>query len=66
MSPLYDPRRQVWADHFVWSSDGERIIALTSTGRATVVALQLNRAPLVIARRAWVSVGWHPPENVRE
>src|SRR5438876_809239 len=61
--PLFDPRRQLWADHFEWSDNGIRVIGLTATGRATVVALQLNRPILVSARRMWVAVGWHPPEE---
>lgn len=36
---------------------------LTPTGRATVVALHLNRATLVRARQAWSHVGWHPPRD---
>ena len=58
---LFDPRRQVWADHFRWSEAGDEIVGLTPTGRATVAVLQLNRPVRMIARRAWVSVGWHPP-----
>jgi 5-methylcytosine-specific restriction endonuclease McrA len=60
---LFNPRRQVWAEHFRWSEEGERIVGLTPTGRATVVALNLNRPSLVQARRLWVSVGWHPPRD---
>jgi hypothetical protein len=63
---LFDPRRQAWREHFVWSTDGERIIGLTPIGRATVSALELNRPSLVTARRLWVSVGWHPPEDTRD
>lgn len=59
---LFDPRRQAWRDHFTWSETGDRIVGLTDCGRATVLALRLNRAPLVHTRRAWVSVGWHPPK----
>lgn len=60
---LFDPRRQVWSEHFQWSAEGDQIIGLTATGRATVVALNLNRPVLVQARRAWVTVGWHPPRD---
>ena len=59
---LFNPRQQVWVDHFEWTSEGDRIVGRTPIGRATVIALQLNRPSLVRARRAWVSVGWHPPE----
>jgi hypothetical protein len=58
---LFDPRRQVWRDHFAWSLEGDLVLGTTPTGRATVSALRLNRAELVEARRSWVIVGWHPP-----
>jgi len=60
---LFDPRHQVWAEHFGWAPEGERILGLTPTGRATVLALNVNRASLVKARQLWVSVGWHPPKD---
>ncbi len=41
-APLFNPRTQHWFDHFQWSNDGVYIIGLTPTGRASVVALQLN------------------------
>jgi hypothetical protein len=60
---LFDPRRQVWSQHFTWTADGICIVGLTPTGRATVAALNLNRATLVLARQMWVKVGWHPPRD---
>ncbi len=59
--PLFDPRRQRWDEHFAWEESGSKIVGLTTTGRTTVVALVLNRPPLVKARKRWASVGWHPP-----
>ena len=59
--PLFNPRQQIWHDHFAWTADGDLIFGLTATGRATVIALQLNRPTLVVARRLWVLAGWHPP-----
>jgi hypothetical protein len=61
--PLFNPRTQVWAEHFAWSEDGTEIIGRTACGRATVDALHLNRELVVLARRRWVSVGWHPPDD---
>jgi len=61
--PLFNPRTQNWHEHFQWSDDGTEISGLTPTGRATVVALKLNRPPLLRARRRWVKAGWHPPTN---
>ena len=60
--PLFDPRRQIWREHFRWSRNGEQIVGLTTIGRATVEALELNNPIAVDLRRKWVSVGWHPPE----
>lgn len=40
--PLFDPRRQSWADHFDWH--GALIVGRTPTGRATVQVLQMNAA----------------------
>jgi hypothetical protein len=60
---LFNPRHQDWHEHFRWSDDGSLIIVLTTTGRATAMALRLNRPSLVVARRAWVAVGWHPPRD---
>jgi hypothetical protein len=57
--PLFNPRAQVWAEHFRWA--GERVVPLTPTGRATVAALALNR-PLILAIRQEESArGRHPP-----
>src|ERR1700727_3495699 len=52
-APLFNPRRQRWADHFAWSDDGTQILGLTPIGRATVEGLQLNREALVNLRRVW-------------
>ncbi|MEZ4733265.1 MAG: HNH endonuclease signature motif containing protein [Caldilineaceae bacterium] len=61
--PLYHPRQQQWADHFAWDDTGIRLIGLTATGRATLVALDMNNALILFARRRWVNAGWHPPRS---
>jgi len=58
---LFDPLRQTWTEHMGWNSVGDRIQARTACGRATIVALHLNRPSLVAARRRWSEAGWHPP-----
>ena len=58
---LFNPRRQRWSRHFLWSQEGTQIIGRTACGRATVVALQLNSVISVMVRREWVAAGWHPP-----
>lgn len=59
--PLFNPRRQRWPQHFVWSEDFLFIIGRTATGRATVEALHLNRSALLNLRRVLQAVGEHPP-----
>jgi hypothetical protein len=62
MTALFNPRTQNWGDHFRWSKNGTQIIGLTSTGRATVAALQLDcDLDALEVRRYWVEAGWHPP-----
>jgi hypothetical protein len=68
---LFNPHRDAWDEHFIWSSDGLFIIGLTPTGRATVEALELNRERAVNIRAVDRVVGRHPPpgdpvQKVRE
>ncbi len=58
---LHHPRREPWSAHFAWNEDFTLIIGLSPTGRATVEALQLNRAPVVNLRRLLYQAGEHPP-----
>jgi len=60
---LFNPRYQDWNEHFAWNETSDRIVGLTSTGRATVLALNLNRPSLVCARQLWTVAGWHPPRG---
>jgi hypothetical protein len=64
MAPLFNPRTHRWADHFIWSSDTTQMIGLSPIGRATVVALRLNRDGLVNLRRILFNEGLHPPAEL--
>lgn len=57
---LFHPHKQEWTEHFKWSRDGETIIGLTATGRATIEALRMNRPQIRRIRRMWVKLGEHP------
>ena len=59
---LFNPRTQMWADHFTWSEDGIRIIPKTAVGRMTIDVLSLNDELRVRARAIWVKAGYHPPD----
>ena len=60
---LFNPRQQVWEEHFGWSKDSTEIVGQTPCGRATVAALKMNNPEIVVARRLWVSAGWWPPQD---
>jgi HNH endonuclease len=62
---LFHPRRQSWEEHFAWSDDYIQVVGLSSTGRATVTLLRLNRVGLLNMRRLLYSVGKHPPSPER-
>jgi HNH endonuclease len=62
-APLFNPRTQNWSDHFAWIADGTKVQGKTAIGRVTVTTLQMNRSIIVLTRRRWVEVGWHPPED---
>ena len=55
--PLFNPRLERWDDHFRWL--GHTLEGLTDVGRATVVALRLNRAKLLRLRPVWQEI---PPQ----
>lgn len=58
---LFHPRRQRWPRHFAWSEDFMVIVGRTAMGRATVIALRLNRPELRNLRQLLRSIGVHPP-----
>ena len=58
---LFHPQLQTWEEHFSWNENSTEIIGLTSIGRATIVALRMNRPQIVRVRRMWVKLGEYPP-----
>jgi HNH endonuclease len=62
-TPLFNPRQQIWREHFTWSKDGLVIIALTAIGRTTIEALALNRERVIYIRAADQEIGRHPPSE---
>jgi hypothetical protein len=50
--PLFDPRTQVWSDHFRLSSaDAVTVEGVTPCGRGTVDRLRMNDPGLLLIRR---------------
>ena len=60
---LFNPRKQIWKNHFAFSPDKVHIDGITACGRATVIALQLNYELALETRKHWVEVGWYPPQD---
>lgn len=59
---IFNPRSDVWEEHFQWSEDYLQIVGITAIGRATVSALQLNRTKLLLYRKEMLEIGQHPPQ----
>ena len=57
---LFHPQRDQWSNHFMWNETATELIGLTPIGRATIVALKMNRPQLIRVRRLWVKLGEHP------
>jgi HNH endonuclease len=60
-NPLYNPRIDVWDEHFAWSEDATNILGTTTIGRCTVKELKLNRDKLIEYRNCLILFGTHPP-----
>ncbi|MFZ5819125.1 MAG: HNH endonuclease [Chloroflexota bacterium] len=60
-APLYNPRRDMWDEHFHW--DGIYLVGLTATGRATAEALQMNRRLILAIRNEEARLGRHPNQS---
>ena len=63
--PFFNPRTDKWQEHFKWENDFKTILGLTPTGRATILALRLNRENLIVYRTVTRICEMHPPENFR-
>lgn len=60
---LFNPRTQIWQEHFEFDSETGEIIGKMACGRATVVGLQMNTEQSINARMLWVEAGWYPPKD---
>lgn len=61
IAPLFHPRQDARDAHFAWGDGDALLIGLTSTGRATIDKLALNRPGLVSLRQILAAAGVHPP-----
>jgi len=56
---LFNPRRDLWAEHFRANPDGV-LTGVTPIGRATISLLQMNRHAQLAARRQWIRLRLFP------
>lgn len=61
LAPLFNPRNDIWSEHFQWNDDDLHIIGITPVGRATVNRLKVNREGNVNLRRLLMLADLHPP-----
>ena len=59
---LFNPRQDIWKNHFRWSDDFTFILGLSPTGRATIDLLKMNRLGLINIRKALIAYGISPKE----
>lgn len=57
-TPLFNPRKQNWPDHF--RLDSAVIEPLSPEGRMTVFLLRINRAEQIAEREALIELGRYP------
>ena len=57
---LFNPREELWEDHFQVALDGGELLGRTPIGRATVMRLGLNNPVQLAARRQWMRLGLFP------
>lgn len=67
-TPIFNPRLQQWAEHFIWVDGGLKITGTTSIGRATCSKLDFNeefhnQGFIQESRQLWMQGGWHPLEE---
>jgi ribosomal protein L33 len=60
--PIYNPRKDVWDEHFVWNEDFTELIGISPIGRATINSLKLNRKGVKNLRYSLHLIGKHPPK----
>jgi hypothetical protein len=60
VAPLFNPRMDLWSEHFTTDSVNATLEGLTPVGRATVARLQMNHPVQVEARLLWMQLGLFP------
>lgn len=59
---FFNPRLDIWADHFEWDTSATLILGKTSVGRVTIDTLKMNRFSVINIRKGMIAIGIHPPK----
>ncbi len=60
---FFNPRTDIWNEHFVWNEDFSELIGITAKGRVTIKELKLNRQQIKNLRRILILADEHPPKG---
>jgi hypothetical protein len=63
LTRLFNPRRDVWHEHFSW--EGPTLVGITSVGRTTVDVLYVNNPERQRLRSLLIKLGVFPPRTIR-
>lgn len=55
---LFNPRRDIWREHFTFDTENGEITGATEIGRATIIRLRINSNAQTAARRQWSRLGF--------
>jgi hypothetical protein len=63
LTRLFNPRSDVWDEHFAW--DGPALVGITIVGRTTLDVLCINHPERLRLRSLLIELGVFPPKPVR-
>ena len=55
---FFNPRKDIWTEHFSVKKETGEIEAMTATGRVTIFNLQINSYAQLAARIQWLKLGF--------
>jgi len=57
---FFNPRKDLWSEHFKVISESGEVLGITSVEEVTVEYLEMNSSAQVAARRLWIRLGLFP------
>lgn len=60
MLTIFNPRQNLWSEHFQIDIEVGTVMGITPIGKVTVENLKMNSVAQVAARKLWVRLGLFP------